>query len=363
MDPRPDAARDAGCVPPGWTYTPANVSGCDYQLGTTDWNLFDNVLLDTSTTPPTFMSTTSVPTPLVLAQPGGEEVVVLVVRNMTQPLGRVLFVTGTRGLIIIANGDVAINRIDANAQTGIPGPGGQDCMQASQVGSDANAGNGGGGGGGGTFGFDANGFRAGAAGGRGFGATAGGQPGLVIGSPTLIPLRGGCSGGQGGVGDNGALPSLGGGGGGAIQISARGLISVDGEINVNGGGAKNSTTVSGGAGGGGSGGAILLEGTSVTINGALCANGGGGGASGDALSNEVGLDGNCLGGGRGGLTNPAGGSTSSGGDGASRDKEAIPGGTGETVSRQGGGGGGGGVGRIHINGTLIGTPTISPTPM
>jgi hypothetical protein len=84
----------------------------------------------------------------------------------------------------------------------------------------------------------------------------------------------------------------GGGGGGALVFSTTGKLTVNGPINVNGGnggnggagGANANSSYPGGAGGGGgaggAGGTIVLQATTVQVNGSLLAQGGNGGAAG-----------------------------------------------------------------------------------
>ena len=80
----------------------------------------------------------------------------------------------------------------------------------------------------------------------------------------LVPLLGG-SGGGGGSGSSNNQGGAG-GGGGAILIAASGLISVNGNINANGGGGGNFA-------GTGSGGAIRLVASQISVNGYVSANG------------------------------------------------------------------------------------------
>lgn len=172
--------------------------------------------------------------------------------------------------------------------------------------------------------------------------------GMVYGTPEIVPLVGGSSGGEG-FGD-------GGGGGGAIQLVAANSVTVDamGYVTAGGGGGNGG----GQAGGGGSGGAILIESQNVTIAGALAVNGGGGGQGTNSLA-----------GGKNALPSnmPAAGGTdmtnlSQGGNGSAG--ATVNGANGNTSPMQGEGGGGGGAGRIRINtksgmATLTGA-TLSP---
>ncbi|MGC4091254.1 MAG: hypothetical protein QM756_25930 [Polyangiaceae bacterium] len=164
-------------------------------------------------------------------------------------------------------------------------------------------------------------------------ASRGGTP---FGTPELVPLFGGASGG-GGVNE-----VIGGAGGGAIELVAGTSIRVGitGVINVGGGGGR----ANGGAAG--SGGAILLEAPQVTVNGTLSANGGGG-----AIYNG----GNPGQSGQPGIT-AALGSTATAGIGSA--DATIAGGNGtNTGIPNSSGGGGGGAGRIRIN-TSTGAATL-----
>ena len=210
---------------------------------------------------------------------------------------------------------------------------------------------GGGGGGGGFAG-------AGGPGGDCMGV-AGGAP-IDIGAMGLVPLRGGCDGGNGGSITDGSMSGgIHGNGGGAIEISTPGTISISGELSTPGHGGKGgqldvaSPNTAPAGGGGGGGGGIFLEAPLVEIAGFVCAAGGGGGGAefneegamagmdgGDAcIIDQPGLGGTSFGGGTG-AGGDGGGSTSLGaGDGSA----GVPG-----SGPDGGGGGGGGVGLIEI---------------
>jgi len=171
---------------------------------------------------------------------------------------------------------------------------------------------------------------AGADGGGISGVTSARAKGAASGSPSLVPLRGGC-------------PSGWVSGGGAIQISTQGALHVLGTINVHGGIAdfEQDTVAGGGAGGG-----ILLEGASVELGpeAKLMAKGGGGSAkfaiAGSSLDDTPSLGADC------------GQSTcGNGGNGATA---TLPAGAGIGLTFMAGqeqwtGGGGGGVGYVRIN--------------
>jgi hypothetical protein len=272
-----------------------------------------------------------------------------------------LRINGSRALVLLAHREVTVSgKLDLSGRTNLDGPG------ASYVYSSPPAS-----------------LHSGGVGGSH--ATIGGSSASVAaaaeyGDPSLVPLAGGMrgqvSGGQSG------------GGGGALQISARESIQVTGVINVGGGGGGGGVSAfsSAGAGGGGSGGALLLEAQTVIVNGKLVANGGGGGGGGGET--RGGTSGMSGGAGIFGELDPA-----SGGDGDDGGGCALHGytsggwggvgGRGVDAAGTGGpsdgfngclggnhffvgyGGGGGGVGRIRINtktGCQCGGGMISPSP-
>lgn len=284
------------------------------------------------------------------------EVAVLIAGDLTVS-GRVA-VRGHRPLVILANSV----QIDSSAgfdvePADVPCPAGEGTPGASRMSAAA------GGGGGGGFGA------VGAEG--GLGAT---QPppaaagGTEVGNVELVPLRGGCRGGQGGTPNQALTGASGGLGGGAIQISARQTMVIEGRVAAPGGGGKAASTSTAGAGGGGGGGggAILLEASMIALGdeATVCANGGGGGAG--TGSNEIassGSDGQCM------ATPALGGIGATSGGNGGANIPAGAGASGDSDSSAGGGGGGGAVGRIRLNGPVSGTawvvspaPTRGPTP-
>ncbi len=323
--------------------------------------LSDGATIDTDTGAVVNGDSTAVtiPTQLLGAPAMGVSVRVLMVKSLT--LNNVM-VSGAAALAIVADGRIEVRGVlDLAGRYAVStsGPGVYPSCAAGNgnlVGDDAS------GGGGGGFGA------AGGAGGQASGV-AGGTAGPVSGNATLVPLRGGCS---GGTVDGASMGSFG-RGGGAVQLVSRTEVAVvlgssGGQINVagSGGGFRGNDAGSGvwGGTGAGSGGAILLEAAIVTVtNGAgMTANGGGGGCrsqlgSAGSLSQNPAPGGDCAttyigdGGDGGALTSPAGGD---GGD------ILITGNT-------SGGGGGGGIGRIRVNtadGIFLpaGSAIISPTP-
>ncbi|MEZ5447472.1 MAG: hypothetical protein R3F45_17130, partial [Gammaproteobacteria bacterium] len=298
-----------------------------------------------------------------IAMSGGREIFVVSVGSLTC---QDVQVVGTRALAIVAAGDVKISGLvslsadhDAAGAGAVLDPGlcrGDPARDASPSFSAS---------GGGGFGLP---------GGRGGGAwlVAGGAGGLDDGDATNVPLRGGCTGGFPPQGAH-ELPSIltsPGAGGGAVQVSTRGTITISGMIAANGGGAKGFTGMwvpqcLGSAPcarglGGGSGGAILLEAANVVVlaGAGIVANGGAG------HFGQVGFASNGL------LSeDPAPGSFHAGypkgGDGGALGSPAEAGESGGNTTLSEGAGGGGGVGRIRINlppGATFdqGPPIISP---
>lgn len=159
------------------------------------------------------------------------------------------------------------------------------------------------------------------------------------GTPALVPLRGGCSGGFSFV--NNATYAT---GGGAVQLSSAIEVVLDGTIDVRGapGAAEQGQIGSGGGtfqGGGGAGGSVLLEAPRVALG---------------ANAKVIGLGGN----GARGCQNPSA-SCTVGGLGATLASVATPGGNIQSPGSNPvfSGGGGGGLGRLRIN-TTTGAFTI-----
>lgn len=315
----------------------------------------------------TITSACSVPVPSahVIAQPGGRDALLVTTPTLFIADAGSLTVTGSAFPVIFAvTGSVDIaGALDVSGQAGASGPGGNDATlcgtSRGEPGQTVNA-SPRGGGAGGSFGST------GSNGGRGDQSLSlGGVAGPVSGGPTLVPLRGGCSGGNGG-GTTGGGP--GGRAGGALQLSATGTLRIRGRVTSAGKGGgpgdANAEAVEGpGGGGAGSGGAILLEAQLVTVTGHVTANGGGGGGAeaGSGVSNP-GTDGLPF------SVNPApggvapGGGGGSGGRGGARSGGAQAGVNGGPTNG-GGGGGGGGFGRVRVNSVqaCTGTPlTMSP---
>lgn len=263
-----------------------------------------------------------------------------------------LTIRGSRGLVLLANESVVVaGRLSISGGVGRSGSGASDVALGEASSSS--------GGRGGSYG------------------STGGNGVATFGTEGLEPLVGGMA-GQAGCGDRD-----GGGGGGALQISAGQSIRVTGEITAGGGGGSGGGTSGScvGGAGGGSGGGILLEAPSLTMTGTLAANGGGGGGGGATgrASGDVGFGGGA------GAFSASGGSGNdgfgcalfgftSGGDGGRGSSGNSSGVSGEGSSivtgclngteRVGGGGGGGGAGRVRLNhaGECNCSGTFSPSP-
>ena len=284
-----------------------------------------------------------------LDQAANETIDLMSVAGFTLDPDATLRVEGSRPWALAVHGEARI-RGTVIVESGTP----VNCDGPALIDGGASpVGNGGGGGGGG-------GHRApGGAGGEGRGdfGRAGASGGPVVGA-TGLPLRAGCPGGEGGAvteTDDGettivATGGAGGMGGGAMLLSVRDRLRVEGAIRATGvrgrGGAEvDDDDARGGAGGGGggAGGDLLVEAFDVVLVGEVCAGGASGGSGGDRRgSGADGEDGRCasvntppgLGpGGRGG----AGSATGTGGAGSSGRADSA-----------GGGGGGGSAGRIQV---------------
>lgn len=274
----------------------------------------------------------------VVTQPGAPTIRVLMVRSLT---ANAVVVTGTNALAIVSGGEIKLDGIFSVSAHGVTaGPGAfyeESCT--GKLPPPENVGGAGGGG----FGSEG-----GQGGSRGREKGMPGAGGKKSGTDFLAPLRGGCDGGWN-YGNRGP-----GGGGGAIQLVSRTVISVNGILAANGGG---------GFGGGGAGGGILLEAPAVRIAGKVVANGGGGGGceqGADGRTDVGGTGGTGCGGRVNGLFVDNGG----GGNGAAWDSGAAPGAS-RILLNGDAGSGGGGFGRIRVNtapGGLLTTGVFSPNP-
>lgn len=367
---------DAGFC--AWPLPPLNFDTCaDAPRPTSPLDLpaGDTYFLDT--TARTLVDSGGTPIPILAADvPLGNGTMALLVSvtSFTLPDGADMAITGDRPVIIMAEGvegqvssgtiTIAGNMFLNGQRSGpiaISGPGGGadpecDSLSSGRISVDAE---GGGGGGGGGFGFG------GGDGGSGGGnlMNPAGLAGAVSLNPSLDPLRGGCPGGVG-ADFNAGGTAPGGGAGGAIQLAARDLISIQGSIEANGGGGFGgsgmSATGGAGAGGGGSGGGILLDSSAieVTPSGRLCANGGSGGEGGrNGQTGAAGLTGLCADAPADPIEINGNGGGEAGNGGHASSPDGRPGMAAASLAMEGGGGGGGGgVGVIHFH--TGGAPTI-----
>ena len=366
----PDAApvfADAGgpCFA-AWTYVPQSFDPCApiqppvdaaLDLGSGDWrfNTDDASLRDSQN------QLVRQFTPTVLLQVGDVPAQLTAVEGITVAADATLTVVGEMPWILAVYGEGRI-------LGGIFAENGNDMgCSPSRDGSNAPLDNGSGGGGGGGHGA------LGGRGGTGRGTDgAGGIRGPAVADTAGPPLRPGCSGGRGGdVRDDGDTVATGGDpgvGGGAIQISVRDRLSIEGAIYAVGQPGLAGRPITGdlddedrggsGGGGGGSGGDIVLESSDLFILGQVCAGGGAGGTGANRPDpGEDGLVGSCQ---------PAIAPTGSGGQGGTGSIQG-PGGNGAQagiVSRGGGGGGGGGHGRIQLKAqrAQVRRGPVAPTP-
>lgn len=357
-----------GCNAAGTTCArllPSNVDPALFEGAASAWAVASSTTYDTST-----CAGGSVEEQLADAS----KACVRRVSSMTVAASATLRVTGANPLIVLSQGAVVVDgTIDVSAAGATPGPGGgSGGVRAAPDGTGALPGarggtegtyNDGGGGGGGFCGAGGN-------GGDGDGSASGGSGGeRVDGMYVLSPLQGGSGGGwaRGHLATGVDSSAAGGAGGGAIQITSRVSITVNGAILAGGGGGAGggaTTTFTenfGAGGGGGSGGGILLEAPSLSFgaSAAIWTTGGGGGGSADgenvmggpdiARPGGPGQDGRetgerSAGGAGGGLAFGAAGGRGGGGttDGGENGE------TNDSRTGSNGGGGGGGAGCVVL---------------
>ena len=273
---------------------------------------------------------------------GGLALLVVQARNLRVPVGSILRVTGTRGLVLVATAELRIEGLlDASASGGTPGAGGYPASNGPGEGGDgiAAGGNYDTGAAGGSFGT-----RGGAGGPTSANVTAGPNGANPYGAAMLPMLFGGSGGGN----SSPATCGAGGAGGGAVQLTAPTVV-ISGGVRANGGGGQGGREClngeAGSGAGGGSGGAIFVEATVLDGAGGVYATGGGGGGGGCASCIGSGQGGNGDNGRSDGFVASGGSSPLSfplgeGGDGALA-------GNGQNGNEGGNaGGGGGGAGRI-----------------
>jgi hypothetical protein len=365
IDAGPVVDADPSCAAAVVPFVPSNFVRCDVpapvgeieilagQVGEIDT---DSGVLD--------VDGTAVPiATAVVMQSDGSELLIVGTDSLLVAPGADLRFTGSRPIAIVSLTEIGIEgNVNIGGFGASDGPGanpagcgvGANGEPQMDPGTSQIAASGGGGGGFGGAGGD------GAQVTNGGPSSPGGDPN---GNAEIVPLRGGCRGGDGGNANSGA----GGGGGGALQLVAAQVIRVEsgGTLTSPGGGGGDTLVTFSAGGGGGSGGALLLEAPEIRIDGSVTANGGGGGEGTRGGTNaEPGEDGHiddadpAL----GGSGNNFGGD---GGNGGSDGNAATDGLEGTNDSRSAGSGGGGGsVGRIRLNvdADPIVNGVVSPAP-
>jgi hypothetical protein len=318
-----------------WAYTPVHFDPCEIQPPNGALVLTPGVwTYDTNSgalTDPNFDAT--FPASSLEAQSGGPEVRVLSADAIIVQADAELRATGRRPLILVSWSTFEVHGVlDVSSRAALAGAGAHpDVCPAADPGADEAEGAGGGGGGG--FGD------AGADGGTGYEGAAAAGTGSAA-SATPVAVRGGCAGASGGNPTGGH----GGSGGGALQLTARTSIVIDGTLHAGGAGGGGAEAGRAGGGGGGSGGFLGLQAPLVTVEetAVLAANGGGGGGGCDNKFARPGEDGH------------PDAIAALGGDGEGQGEPGGPGGFTDVSpgaglpSNRGGGGGGGGVGYVRV---------------
>ncbi len=281
----------------------------------------------------------------IVTQSDGSKVHVFVVKSLrVGPTGHITVNRPRPGLplVIVSLGDMTLlGSIDVHAEGVQTVGGGFEATQNGQKGAGPGGGPPASGVAGATKGAGAGGGSYCGKGGPGaveaMSTTQAGEATAAYGTPEIIPLVGGSTGGAGSFGA--------GAGGGAVQLVAGGQFSLGAGAYINVGGGGGAPAVSSNFGdnssGGGSGGSILIEAKGVQIAGILAANGGGGGGVSATGTNGT----------PDAKPAPGGAKTGDGAGGAGGAATSIDGATPASVDPGPVGGGGGGVGRIRINST------------
>jgi hypothetical protein len=254
--------------------------------------------------------------------------------------------TGSIPLLIASWSTITVDgTIDVSSGAATGAGANTGACNAAEAGEQADSGGGGGGGAG--FGDEG-----GEGGDGGDGDGSKGTKGAKIDS-TPANVRGGCPGGKGGKGDLNDGGGAGGNGGGALQLTARQAITINGKLHAGGQGGRPANADSGGSGrsrrsgggGGGSGGMLGLEAPMIAVGASaiLAANGGGGGGGCSTELANAGEDGKLD-----NIKANKGGGQGEGGDGG--DGGFVTSVKGQVASNggEGGGGGGGGAGVGYI---------------
>ena len=294
IDGAADAASlDAEAMRPdaGVTFVPSHILPV-YSLTAANVMLSRDTVVDT--TARTVQDSTRVaPVPLMNMKTSNG-IAIWSVGAFTLQSGTRLTVKGSQPLVVVASSTVEIDgHIDASGSDTTPGPGGFAAASGTGKGLDGvkTGGNASGAGGGGN-------------------ATIGGSGGTKmsvaggLGGPAEnasgVKLVGGSGGGNGGgfptASCSDPTRGRGGVGGGAIQFSAVGGISITGTFDLGGGGGSGGCADNGsandyrGGGGGGAAGMLVFESaTSIQVNSfaEIVAAGGGGGEGGESNGNGV----------------------------------------------------------------------------
>jgi hypothetical protein len=272
----------------------------------------------------------------LIRQDGGGEALLVSLSGLTVTTDGGLRLVGDKPVIFAVFGDV-------NVYGTIVAEGGDRLCAGTSANGGANLTNNGGGAGG-SFSTQ------GGAGGDGSFASGGTPPPLES-NLGPSPLRGGCRGGRGGDQTNPAAR-----GGGGVQLSSAGQLSITGAVAAPGRGGAGGVEgllipprLSSAGNGGGAGGLVVLEAVDlVIVGGAVTANGGGGGEGA-----AVGANGGPGATGAVSTATPAPGGSGmaltggGGGNGAAGATAATSGPNTLTI----GGGGGGGLGVVYLRGT------------
>lgn len=307
-------------------------------------------------------ASTSVPRSTIVD--GDPDVRLVSVEHLNISADARLRAVGTRPLLVASWTEILVaGEIDVSSSPASSGAGANTGVCNAGGTGGQNNGGGGGGGGGGLHGE-------GADGGDGAGGGDGGAKGRPVDSP--VTIRGGCPGRNGGGGNAGNAAGTGGAGGGALQLTARFGVTINGRLlagGAGGGGARGTSGPRCGGGGGGSGGLIGLEAPALAIGASaiIAANGGGGGEGSDDVDADAGDSGqpsaSAAAGGSG--LDPQGGDGGAGGARANvNGRVGLPGDRTGGPGSGGGGGGGGGAGYILFQGVSVVDPnaTLSPSP-
>ena len=303
------------------------------------------------------------PLPTVSFADGGAagELAVLSVSSLLITDAGSLTLRGTRPVVIAVWGSALVDGpLLANSSVAGTGPGSTTALSCGNRTGGAGRDNGGKGGGGGGAGF----ATFGAPGGGGNGVASSGGDGGIDDLGGDVPLLVGCPGG-GGKKDTGFTP--GGFGGGAIQLSVAGTLTISSVVSTSGQGGIGATGGGDpGGGGGGSGGVVTLQAQRlvVTGNGRVTANGGAGGGGAQGGTASPGADGSIA-----SVAPAVGGTNENGGGPGGNGAAGMTGPMGGVTAGKGGGGGGGAMGRIflkHVDTmtpcSVSGAAVLSPPP-